>query len=107
MTTSTTLTRRARIRHSEDEWRELFLRFEHGGQTREQFCADEGLAVSTFSRWRQRIQAQGHANTKLPSDAVFVALSSADAPPDAVASPWDVELQLGAGVFLRLRQPPC
>ncbi len=106
MTTSTTLTGRARIRRSEDEWRELFARFEHDGQTREQFCADEGLAVSTFSRWRQRIQAQGHANTKLPSEAVFVALSSADAP-HVVASQWDVELQLGAGVFLRLRQPPC
>ncbi len=106
MTTSTTLTGRTRARRSEDEWRELFARFEHGGQTREQFCADEGLAVSTFSRWRQRIQAQGHANTKLPSEAVFVALSSADAP-HVVASQWDVELQLGAGVFLRLRQPPC
>ncbi len=106
MTTSTTLTRRARIRHSEDEWRELFLRFEQGGQTREQFCADEGLAVSTFSRRRQRMRALGHEDGKLSSEAVFVALSSADAP-HVVASPWDVELQLGAGVFLRLRQPPC
>ncbi len=106
MTTSTTLTRRARIRRSEDEWRELFVRFEHGGQTREQFCADEGLAVSTFSRCRQRMRALGHEDGKLSSEAVFVALSSAEAP-DAVASPWDVELQLGAGVFLRLRQPPC
>ncbi len=106
MTTSTTLTRRARIRRSEDEWRELFVRFEHGGQTCEQFCADEGLALSTFSRWRQRIRAQGHADARLSSETVFVALSSVDAP-DAVASPWDVELQLGAGVFLRLRQPPC
>ena len=106
MTTSTTLTRRARIRRSEHEWRELFSRFEHGGQTREQFCAHEGLAVSTFSRWRQRMRALGHADAKLSSEAVFVEFSGADAP-HAVASPWDVELQLGAGVFLRLRQPPC
>ena len=102
MTTSTTLTRRARIRRSEHEWRELFARFEHGGQTREQFCADQGLAVSTFSRWRQRMRALGRADAKLPSEAVFVELSSSDAP-DGAASPWNVELQLGKGIFLRLR----
>ncbi len=106
MTTSTTLTRRTRTRRSEDEWRELFVRFEHGGQSREQFCADEGLAVSTFSRWRQRMRLQGHEDAKLSSEAVFVELSSTDAP-DAVASPWDVELQLGKSMFLRLRQSPC
>ena len=106
MTTSTTLTRRVRIRRSEDEWRELFARFEHGGQSREQFCADRGLAVSTFSRWRQRMRAQGRAHTEVSPEAVFVELSSSDAP-RAVASPWDVELQLGGGVFVRLRQAPC
>ena len=106
MTTSTTLTRRARIRRSEHEWRELFVRFEHGGQTREQFCADQGLAVSTFSRWRQRMRALGRADAKLSPEAVFVELSSSDAPGTVVCS-WDVELQLGAGVFLRLKQPPC
>ncbi len=102
MTTSTTLTRRARIRRSEHEWHELFSRFEHGGQTREQFCADQGLAVSTFSRWRQRMRALGRADAKLPSEAVFVEVTGSDAP-DAVASSWNVELQLGKGIFLRLR----
>ncbi len=106
MTTSKTLTGRTRIRRNEDEWRELLVRFEHGGQSREQFCADQGLAVSTFSRWRQRMRALGRADAKLSSEAVFVELSSADAP-GAVASPWDVELQLGKGMFLRLRQSPC
>ena len=106
MTTSTTLTGRTRIRRSEDEWRELFVRFERSGQSREQFCADQGLAVSTFSRWRQRMRAQGDEDAKLSSEAVFVELSSTDAP-DAVASSWDVELQLGKGMFLRLRQSPC
>ena len=106
MTTSTTLTRRARIRRSEDEWRELFARFERGGQTREHFCADQGLALSTFSRWRQRMRAQGREDAKVSSEAVFVELSSSDAP-GTVASPWDVELQLGGGVFLRLKQAPC
>ena len=106
MTTSTALTGRTRIRRSEDEWRELLVRFEHGGQSREQFCADQGLVVSTFSRWRQKIRLQGDTDAKLSSEAVFVELSSADAP-DAVASPWDVELQLGKGMFLRFRQSPC
>ena len=57
MTTATTLTKRARIRQSEDAWLELVVCFEQSGQTREQFCSDQGLALSTFSRWRQRLRS--------------------------------------------------
>ena len=81
------------------------MRSERGGQSRDQFCADQGLAVSTFGRWRQRMRLQGHEDAKLFSEAVFVELSSTDAP-DAVTFSWDVELQLGKGMFLRLRQSP-
>ena len=106
MTKTTALTRPRRIRRSKDEWREVFTRFEQSGQTIEQFCAQQGLALSTFSRWRQRLRSDCREDTQGSPEAVFVELSRGEAPRAAV-SPWDVELELGNGMFLRVRQSPC
>lgn len=106
MTRSTTLSKRARIRRGEDAWRELVVRFEQSGQTREQFCSDQGLALSTFSRWRQRLRSAVQEAATASADAVFVELAPEETL--AVAAPtWDVELQLGADVVLRLRRATC
>lgn len=106
MTITTPLTRPLRIRRSKDEWRELFAHFEQNDQTIEQFCAQQGLALSTFNRWRQKLRSNGRKEPQGSPQAVFVELSRDDAP-CAVVSPWDVELQLGNGMFLRLRQSSC
>jgi len=106
MTTTTTLTRPGRIRRSIVEWRKLCARFEQSGQTMEQFCAQQGLALSTFSRWRQKLRTDCRETAQGSPESIFVELSRDDAP-CAVVSPWDVELQLGKDMFLRLRQSPC
>lgn len=71
------------------------------------FCDSISLAYSTFSRWRQRlkIDATGHAG--VPTSDLFVEVT--DSPTaDAVPPPvWDVELQLGQAMFLRLRTLSC
>jgi len=70
------------------------MNFEQSGQTREQFCADQGLALSTFSRWRQRLRSAVQDLDPPSTDAVFVELAREEAL--ATATPtWDVELQLG------------
>ena len=101
MTESNTSTKRRRVRRSEAEWRELFARYEQSDQTREQFCADQGVVLSSFTRWRQKLRQSVRSQPALAREAVFVELAS------AAESRWDVELQLGAGVVLRLRQPAC
>ena len=106
MTTFTTSTNRARIRRSEYAWRELVVRFEQSGQTREQFCVDQGLALSTFGRWRQRLRLAVQEEATRSADAVFVELATEEALASA-APTWDVELQLGADVVLRLRRATC
>ncbi len=106
MTTTTTLPQPRRIRRSKDQWREVFARFEQSSQTIEQFCTQQCLALSTFNRWRQRLRSDSRQATQGSPEAVFVELSRSDAP-CAVLSPWDVELELGKGMFLRLRQSPC
>jgi hypothetical protein len=111
MTESTTLAKRRWTRRTEHEWREVFARFERSGQTQEQFCTDQGIVLSSFTRWRQKLRhrppkqsatASQENPTVAAADALFVELSSARA-----EQCWDAELQLGAGVVLRLRRPPC
>ena len=103
MNSSKSLVRRPRVRHSPSEWRDIIDQYEQSDQTQEIFCAEQSLALSTFSRWRQRL---ADASDLIPGqEAHFVELSSHE-DSAAVPSPglWDVELQLGADLFLRLRR---
>ncbi len=98
MTTAVISTRQRRVRRSEGEWREIFDRFDQSGVTREAFCAEHGIVLSSFMRWRKKLRSSPVA----AHEPVFVELT-----PQGEASPWEVELELGAGVMLRLRRAPC
>ena len=98
---ATSLVSKQRRRRSEAEWRELVERFEGSGQTRERFCAEQGVALSSLGYWRRKVhQGVCHPPAGRP-EAVFVELQSAH------SSPWDVELELGAGMVLRVRRQGC
>ena len=45
--------------------------------------------------------------TPAPASALFVELAQVDKPVAAVSAHWDVELELGSGVVLRLRREAC
>jgi hypothetical protein len=102
MTESKTLNKRRRVRRSEAEWRELFTRFDHSGQTREAFCAAHGVVVSSFMRWRRKLRPVSRRPPAVVYEPVFVELAA-----EREAPHWDVELELGAGVVVRLRQSAC
>ena len=64
------------------------------------------MALSTFDGWRRKLRETPVMREEAPQ-ALFVELSS---PPGAeVPAPgWDVELELGGGVVLRVRRAaPC
>ena len=90
------------MRRSRDQWRELLERFERSGQSREQFCHEQSLTLSSFDRWRRQLGKAAAPRRVIAGEPLFFELA-----PEAHASggAWDVELQLGAGVFLRLRRP--
>ena len=48
---------RTLIRRSAEQWREIQQRFEHCSQTQAAFCAAEGLALSTFTLWRRKLDS--------------------------------------------------
>ena len=105
MSTSRSLIRRPRVRRNAEQWQDIIHRFQQSGQTRDAFCAEHTLALSTFSRWRQRLRTLSALPSRSPEAISFVELPVAD---DAMGVPssvdWDVELQLGADIVLRLRR---
>ena len=102
MESPTILPRRRRIRRSQKQWCELLDRFNRGDQTQEQFCTEHNLGLSTFGRWRKRLR---QPSPMASSNALFVELEQNTPPPSTQS--WDVELQLGGGMCLRLRRPGC
>ena len=103
---------RHRARRTAAQWRKLVERFDRSGQTRGNFCATNGLALSTFDLWRRKLgETQAAADEALP-ESLFVELTKATEPAEspitAGTGAWEVELELGAGVVLRLRRvAPC
>jgi transposase-like protein len=94
-----------RIRRSREEWEVLVTRYEESGQTPERFCAEMGIGQSTLRRWCSRLRERSPApGSRSP---VFVELPSEQKQPGSTAQPWEVEVQLGAEVVLRLRRTPC
>jgi hypothetical protein len=103
--------RAKRIRRSPDEWQALINQFDRSRLSRKAFCQQQSLAISTFDLWRRRLKIID-ADMPEPTEALFVELPARDesgsnahtdrALPNTAS--WDIELQIGDGVVLRLRQ---
>ena len=99
---------RHRTRRTAAQWRTLVERFERSGQTRGRFCAANGLALSTFDLRRRKLGETRAAAHEAHPEPLFVELThpaqTRPAPTSSVTGGWEVELELGAGVVLRLRR---
>ena len=80
-----------KVRRSESEWREIVERFEQSGMLQAEFCKREGLAASSFQKWRRKF------SNGLEEE--FVELR----PARGKESKWSVELELSNGAILRLK----
>ncbi len=83
--------KRIKVTRDESEWRTLLSRHEQSGLTQREFCEREKISLTSFQKWRLRLHKPAE------SGAGFVELN-----PEV--SSWDMELDLGAGVVLRLRR---
>ena len=88
-----------RRRRTASEWRGLISQFERGGQSRKEFCSSQGVSLSTFDLWRRKLR-DAPAQREHRSESMFVEVAQVE--PTRSLS-WDVELELGAGVVLRVR----
>lgn len=83
-----------RKRRSRDEWQRLIDEQAASGQTQTAFCAQRGICVGSFSHWKRRLFEEA-------GSPAWIELGSL---PAASSSSWDIELDLGDGLYLRLRR---
>jgi hypothetical protein len=86
--------RNRRKRRTEAEWTEILRRYESSGLASRGFCRREGLALSSFLRWRRRLGSVG--NTE------FVELVPTSSPGVPLAN-WSLDVSLPNGVSLRFQ----
>ena len=87
-------------RRSCEEWERLMAEYEAGDVSQRVFCAQHGLAYSSFGYWRKRLRCALAAE-----DRPMPALVELPPWPDLAVEPvpWRIELELGEGIVLRVR----
>lgn len=93
-----TKTKHARRRLGGAYWTERVAEQSGSGLSQRAYCEEKGLCLGTFARWKKRFD-EGAAGAAETGPWLEVPLS-----PVPQAEGWDIELDLGGGVCLRLRQ---
>ena len=84
-----------RPRRSRDEWQRLIEKQTDSGQTQAVFCAEHGISVASLQNWKRRLTVP---------DATPAPWFELGTLADAKSTSWDIELDLGEGICLRLRR---
>jgi hypothetical protein len=83
--------------HNRSGWEQLMAQYEASGLKQRAFCAQHGLAYSTFCYWRKRLRQPPSIENY--SEHLFeLPTLLGNKNPD-----WRVELDLGHGIVLRLK----
>ncbi|MBT4521011.1 MAG: hypothetical protein HOC23_13500 [Halieaceae bacterium] len=90
-----------RIQRTRGQWKSLVDEFTASGLTKVAFCKKRGIATSCFHRWQQVFAGQSAAGEFIDITEPIAAVASL--PSVEGNADWQVELELGAGMFLRLR----
>ena len=94
--------RRARVMRTQEQWKALLDEYSTCGLTKSAFCKKHRIATSSLYRWQRLFD--DHAGD---ADFIDVTEPLANAPRSHSVpvrnNDWQVELELGAGIVLRLR----
>ncbi|AGA88888.1 hypothetical protein Thimo_3773 (plasmid) [Thioflavicoccus mobilis 8321] len=94
-----------RVRRTHADWQAVISRAERSSLSTAAFCAGEGISTASFYLWRKRWRAsnppQGDVGEEAPE---FLDLGLLSRPANTEGASWDLELDLGDGVVLRLRR---
>ena len=93
-----------RSHRSRAQWQALIARAEHSELGVTAFCRRESVSTASFYTWRNRLRAIAEqASSPAAVDSEFIDLGTLD-PAKGSTGPWEIELDLGAGMVLRLRR---
>ena len=88
-----------RRRCSVAQWRALVERGQSSGLSVAAFCRSQGINPASYYRWRERLARDPETPAMHGAAPGFIDLGTLGA-----SRAWDVEIDLGAGVVLRLRR---
>ena len=109
MTVTSTLTseripnRKPRVVHDEASWRQLIAQYETGSLTQKSFCQQHRISVSSFHKWRHRFKHEDADHFIDISKAIVPTHHTSESAVEQESSVWQVELELGQGMVLRVR----
>ena len=83
-----------RIRRSREEWQRLIHEQTDSGLTQSAFCQANAISLASFQNWKRRLAAEAATEP-------WVELGTLDR---SAGAGWDIELDLGEDVCLRLRR---
>jgi hypothetical protein len=87
-------------RRTRAQWQDLIQQQTISSLSQPEFCQQNDIALSTFQNWKRKLSTD-QAEVTSNQDWLALPLEIADS---SAASSWDIELDLGQGVCLRLRQ---
>ena len=93
-------------RRSKIEWRQLIDEQAASGLSQKAFCDQRGIPLATFGYWKRKLRAEP-PSTPTGSGTDTVSLADwIELPTRGLVSDggWQIELELGNGLCLRLRQ---
>ncbi len=91
-----------KVRRNAEQWQAIMEAFADSGLTQEAFCAQESLAMSTFSKWRRQLMSTAADAAGDVGSPMFVDLTKLTDRDQHNA--WEIDLSLGDGMSLRLRR---
>ena len=94
-------------RRNKAEWQRLIDEQAASGLTQKAFCEQADIPVATFGYWKRKLKRTDPSRSDEEVTTQAVSLDDwIELPAAASASPsgWHIELDLGGGLCLRLRQ---
>lgn len=95
------MSRTTRSRRTAGQWQELIDEQSGSGLSQVAFCKRKRIALSSFANWKRKLSvAASDRKESAPDPSTWIDLGSLG----AERSGWDIELDLGGGICLRLRR---
>jgi len=91
-----------RARKSSAQWQQIIKQQRSSGLSQRAYCQGNELNPVTFSNWKRRLGIDSSGNPK-PEPWLELPLPAAKQSPGRNQG-WDIELDLGNGICLRLNQ---
>ena len=89
--------RKSYTHRSTEQWRSLISESKQSPLSDKHFCLKNQIPTSSFYKWRKLFQQENH-----PSDFIDIT-ATIDSPTQITDTAWQVELELGNGVILRVK----